>query len=250
MYVQKTSIRFSLDLKRLLDEIRASKGVKPYKLYFDNLFAGMIVLRHLNNIGCVGTGTIQENQIPKSCSLTNKKLLQNSQEEHESALDKANGILLARWVDNGVVTTASTCFGVNPFGQVRRYSQAEKKCNAWQLDKKSGGSLAQLNFRRAIVQKYLKSYGIPPKGPGRPSISSNSVSCKTISDDLRYDAKNHIITRIADNKRRRYAGEDAGSKGLKNACTVKALEDAIKNWLRRAKERLCLKLKKSSITTL
>lgn len=42
---------------------------------------------------------------------------------------------------------------------------------AWQVHRKSGGKLPQLNFRRKIAQHYLTSYGVPPKGPGRVADS-------------------------------------------------------------------------------
>lgn len=44
-----------------------------------------------------------------------------------SVIDKEDGIILVKWMDNNVVTVASTCHGVNPLSQVKRYSQAEKK---------------------------------------------------------------------------------------------------------------------------
>lgn len=44
-----------------------------------------------------------------------------------SALDKHNGIQYVRWVDNAVITMASTGYGVNPKNSVKRFSRQEKK---------------------------------------------------------------------------------------------------------------------------
>lgn len=168
-----------------------------------------------------------------------------------------------RWVDNGLVTMASTCHGVNPLANVKRYSQAEKKIipvprpnligqynlfmggtdlmdenvaryrismrgkkwwwclftwlldvsvhNAWQLHKKSGGELPQLAFRRAVATTYLKTYGVPPKGPGRVAVSKSSVTLNRVSDDFRYDRLDHLIISTENKKRKRCAGEGCSS---------------------------------------
>jgi hypothetical protein len=46
---------------------------------------------------------------------------------YESVIDRTDGISIVRWVDNSTVTAASSCFGVEPITNVRRYSQAEKQ---------------------------------------------------------------------------------------------------------------------------
>ncbi|KAK9712115.1 Transposase IS4 [Popillia japonica] len=108
----------------MLDELKALKGTQPYKLYFDNLFTGMTLLKYLRDNNYEGTGTIRENRVPKGCPLTNKKAIEKRPRgTYESTLDKANGIILVRWVDNGVVTTASTCFGTQPLGLTMEWSQ-------------------------------------------------------------------------------------------------------------------------------
>ncbi|XP_072401576.1 uncharacterized protein [Diabrotica undecimpunctata] len=45
----------------------------------------------------------------------------------ESILERETGIIVVRWLDNSVVSVASTCYGVEPQSLVKRYSQAEKK---------------------------------------------------------------------------------------------------------------------------
>ncbi|KAJ3661550.1 hypothetical protein Zmor_005941 [Zophobas morio] len=56
--------------------------------------------------------------------------------------------------------------------------------NAWQIHKKCGGTMTQLEFRREIVTIYLQRYGSPPKSPGKvPSSTANTDG--RVPDDLR-----------------------------------------------------------------
>lgn len=113
----------------MLDELESLKEYKPYGLYFDNFFTSMNLLEHLKNKGYSGTGTIRDNRIPKNCPLSSKTNLQKKKTRgwFESAIEKNTGVMFARWVDNSIVTVASTCHGVNPIATVKRYSQADKK---------------------------------------------------------------------------------------------------------------------------
>lgn len=251
-------------LVTMLNELVAVKGFHPYKLYFDNLFTGVNLLKFLRDNGYQATGTVRENRMPKNCPISNKKTMaKRTRGTHESVIDRSNGIIFVRWVDNNIVTVASTCFGVEPIANVRRFSQAEKKhiqvprphliskynnhmggtdrmdqniaqyrigirgkkwwwsifswiidvClhNAWQIHRKSGGRMSQLEFRRSIVQTYLKTYGVPPRGPGRPAISTMSLSFNRVSDEFRYDGLNHLVTSTPNRKRKRCAGEGCSS---------------------------------------
>lgn len=112
----------------MLDDLGEVNKDKPYDLYFDNLFTGFNLLEHLKNRGYQGTGTIRENRVPKNCPLPDKKSLQKkSRGTYEGIIEKETGIMLVRWVDNSVVTTASTAYGITPVSNVKRYSQAERK---------------------------------------------------------------------------------------------------------------------------
>lgn len=236
----------------------------PFRFYFDNLFTGFNVLFYLKQLGYDGTGTIRENRIPKSCPLLNKKymLKQKKRGEYTSSLDKEDGIIVVKWVDNNVVTAASTCYGVSPITNVKRFSRAEKKVihvgrpsliteynrfmggtdlldeniaryrisvrrkkwwwaiftwlldasvvNAWNIYRRRE-TISQLDFRRRIVQSYLTKYGVLPKGGGKPATSRSSVTLNRISDDLRYDGRNHLLVPNEGRKRRRCAGEGCSS---------------------------------------
>lgn len=112
-------------LVQMIQELENSS--LPYNFHLDNLFTGLNLFSYLRYKGFGAIGTIRENRIPKSCPLTNKKIFQkNKRGESQHILDKTSGVLLLRWLDNSVVTMASTCAGVQPMTKVTRYSQAEK----------------------------------------------------------------------------------------------------------------------------
>lgn len=80
--------------------------------------------------------------------------------------------------------------------------------NAWLIGRKSGKKMTQLEFRREIVQVYLKRYGVAAKGAGRPAASIAGTS--RISIDLRFDETNHLVQKIV--KKRRCAGDGCRNK--------------------------------------
>jgi hypothetical protein len=253
-------------LVQMIDDIPAEKQFLPYHFYFDNLFTGVKLLTYLKERGYAGTGTIRENRVPKDCQLTLKKdMMKKNRGTFESLVCKDDGIMITRWVDNAVVTMASTGHGTSPMAAVQRYSKAEKKViyvnrpcivgeynkymggtdrmdeniglyrvgirgkkwwwalftwlvdvavhNAWTLTKFAEGDVPQLEFRRQIVKTYLLRYKIPPKAPGRPSISAASSSGDRVSDELRFDGLCHFVFPTEGGKRRRCAGSGCKSVG-------------------------------------
>lgn len=84
--------------------------------------------------------------------------------------------------------------------------------NAWYVyNRGKGNSVRQLDFRREIVITYLLKYGTQARGAGRPSSSLSSSSGSRVSNDLRYDGFNHMMTYISNKKRRRCANEKCDS---------------------------------------
>ncbi|XP_030767353.1 piggyBac transposable element-derived protein 3-like [Sitophilus oryzae] len=98
----------------MLDKLKGEKE-RPYELYFDNLFTGLNLLEHLKERGYQGTGTVRENRIPKNCPMSDKKSLAKKERgTYEGTIEKESGIMVVRWVDNNVVSVASTCHGILP----------------------------------------------------------------------------------------------------------------------------------------
>lgn len=115
-------------LVQMLEDLPKEKQNLPYKLYFDNLFTGLNLLAYFKDRGYNSTGTIRANRIPKNCPLSEKKVMQkNLRGYYESAIERTSGIIIVSWMDNNIVTVASTCHGVFPTSTVKRFSQAQKQ---------------------------------------------------------------------------------------------------------------------------
>ncbi|KAL4082635.1 hypothetical protein QTP88_029696 [Uroleucon formosanum] len=249
-----------------LENLSPEKRKLSYRIFCDNLFTSANLLSFLRDRGYSGTGTVRENRLGKDFPLMGKKLfLKKQRGECASTIEKNDCIIYARWMDNSVVTAASTSIGIKPISYVQRYFQKEKKkisvprplmigeynkymggtdlmdqnistyrigirgkkwwwpiftwlidmCinNAWILQKKVKPNISQLQFRREIVRMLLTKYGTAPKVEGRPSTSISSLSCNRVSDDVRYDGKEHLVIPTPQKKRRRCAGERCSSSG-------------------------------------
>lgn len=258
----------------MIEELPSRMKKLPFKFYLDNLFTNFNLLFNLKQKGYDCTGTMRENRVPKSCTLPQKSQITKTNKRGDtiSKIDKEDGIILVKWMDNNVVTVASTCYGTNPTVQVKRYSQAEKKIvqvpqprliseynrcmggtdlmdqhisryrisirrkkwwwaifswlldvvvvNAWCISKKCKHltPLTQLEFRREVSQNYLTAFGVAPKGTGKQATAKSSVTLNRVSDNLRYDRLDHLLTCIPNNKRRRCAGEGC-STSTRTMCT-------------------------------
>lgn len=77
--------------------------------------------------------------------------------------------------------------------------------NSWCLYRKSNNTyISQIEFRRTIAEVYLKKYSTAPKGIGRtPSLASNA---ERVASEIRFDHMDHLVEKIANNKRRRCSG--------------------------------------------
>ena len=98
---------------------------KNTHIYFDNYFASPELLLELKKRGYHATCTIRANRCGK-CPLKNKKQLKK---EGRGAFDykSSEGVVMASWFDNRVVTVASNKCSVLPTNTVRRYSKKRKE---------------------------------------------------------------------------------------------------------------------------
>lgn len=112
----------------LLDEMPPEKRNLRYHFYMDNLFSNSALFSFLTFRGYFAIGTIRENRIANQCPLSSKKLFAKKNRGYfESAIEKTDGQLYVRWMDNAVVTMLSSSCGTQPIGQVKRFSQTQKK---------------------------------------------------------------------------------------------------------------------------
>ncbi|KAL4126607.1 hypothetical protein QTP88_010819 [Uroleucon formosanum] len=111
-----------------LENLSPEKRKLSYRIFCDNLFTSANLLSFLRDRGYSGTGTVRENRLGKDFPLMGKKLfLKKQRGECASTIEKNDCIIYARWMDNSVVTAASTSIGIKPISYVQRYFQKEKK---------------------------------------------------------------------------------------------------------------------------
>ena len=96
-----------------------------YKLFFDNYFTGIPLLRELKFKGMLSLGTIKAKRL-QGCVLKTEKELRYPG-AIDSKVSKKGDVCLTRWLDNGVVTLASTLAGVEPQDKVKRWSDSAKE---------------------------------------------------------------------------------------------------------------------------
>ncbi|XP_065355426.1 piggyBac transposable element-derived protein 3-like [Calliphora vicina] len=112
----------------MLDEFDENVKQLEFSIHFDNLFTTVNALVGLKQRGYHGTGTIRENCIPKSCPLPLKDVLKKQQRGHiESIKMVSPAIKITKWVDNAVVSVASTIHGKVPITKIARFSRTHKK---------------------------------------------------------------------------------------------------------------------------
>lgn len=103
-----------------LAEIPPREG---FKLYFDNYFTSVKLMKFLSNEGYCATGTIQEGRTEK-CPLPPTKEMKKAT-RGSSDFCSSEEIMLVRWKDNNVVTIA-TNHEENKMGSCSRWSKEKK----------------------------------------------------------------------------------------------------------------------------
>jgi len=78
--------------------------------------------------GYTAIGAIHKNRIPKYCPLTNKTLFKKKNCGYfETFVERKDGLLYLRLMDNAVITTISSSCGSWEVGKVNLFSQKEKQ---------------------------------------------------------------------------------------------------------------------------
>ncbi|CAH2000662.1 unnamed protein product [Acanthoscelides obtectus] len=71
-------------------------------------------------------GTLRKNRL-KNCPFKDDRKLQEAKGRYDFWYDENNKLIAVKWVDNKVVTLASSFVGVQPLGSVKRWNAAEKR---------------------------------------------------------------------------------------------------------------------------
>ena len=94
-------------------------GEFSFNVTFDNLFTSLALLNLLSKNGIGGTGTLRSNRTDH-CPIKDIKVIGKEDcGSYDYRYDSSNKLIVVRWNDNSVVTVASNCQSVNPFGTTK-----------------------------------------------------------------------------------------------------------------------------------
>ena len=100
---------------------------KNYKVFADNLFTSLPLVKILKERGIFYTGTVRMNRL-KGCSLSSEAdLKKTGRGSSDSKVEVNSGIVAVRWYDNRTVDLVSSHVGVEPVSTVVRYDKKQKK---------------------------------------------------------------------------------------------------------------------------
>ncbi|KAH9379156.1 hypothetical protein HPB48_002666 [Haemaphysalis longicornis] len=99
----------------------------PYHFHLHNLFASLHLLIHLKEKKYEATGTVMKNRVRKECPIARPDIIKHNTRGYKEHALSDDGIIILRWMDNSVVTIASTVHGIEPMSSAHRYSREQKK---------------------------------------------------------------------------------------------------------------------------
>ena len=100
---------------------------KNFKLFFDNYFTSMGLIRELKGNGILALGVVKSNRMDGCVLKTEKELRKDGRGANDCRVSREGDISVVRWLDNGVVNLSSSFVGVGDQDHVRRWSASEKK---------------------------------------------------------------------------------------------------------------------------
>ncbi len=111
----------------VLDVIEKYYPTRRLSLYFDNFFTSLKLIEKIKSMDYDATGTPRKNRIEK-CPITNTtKFMRLPRGSEEYFCDADSEIIATRWDDNGIVTIASSEYGVSPVVKAERYVASQMK---------------------------------------------------------------------------------------------------------------------------
>ncbi|XP_046396458.1 piggyBac transposable element-derived protein 3-like [Ischnura elegans] len=98
------------------------------KVYADNFFSSLPLVRKLKEIGVWYVGTCRENRLKDAVKkLKDVKDIKKGGRGSSSIATSSDGITVARWFDNNVVHTISSYAGIQPMGKAKRWCKRNKE---------------------------------------------------------------------------------------------------------------------------
>ncbi|XP_072142035.1 piggyBac transposable element-derived protein 3-like [Dermacentor andersoni] len=116
-----------------------------HKLFFDNYFTSLPVLRVLRDKTIYAAGTIRSNRTEKCPLKPEGQMKKQGRGSSDCLVSSDEKIIITRWLDNRAVTLASNFLGIDEEDEVSRWSKADGK---------------YVNVKRpAVVREYNRSMG-------------------------------------------------------------------------------------------
>ena len=100
---------------------------KNFKIFADNLFSSLKLVKALRERGLLYVGTVRENRL-KDCGLKAEKVMKKEgRGAMNSKVDVASNVVAVRWFNNKKVDMISSSVGVEPVNDVKRYDKKAQK---------------------------------------------------------------------------------------------------------------------------
>lgn len=116
-----------------------------HKLFFDNYFTSLPVLRALREKTIYAAGTIRSNRTEKCPLKPEGQMKKEGRGSSDSMVSSDEKIIITRWMDNRAVNLASNFLGIDDEDEVPRWSKTDG---------------AYINVKRpAVVREYNRSMG-------------------------------------------------------------------------------------------
>ncbi|KAH7940561.1 hypothetical protein HPB49_001894 [Dermacentor silvarum] len=97
------------------------------RVYMDNYFSSVPLLRELKELGILASGTIRSNRLLGCPLKSDKELKQTGRGSYDRKVSEEGDIVIVRWHDNGPVNMVSTITGIGELSKVKRWSESLKQ---------------------------------------------------------------------------------------------------------------------------
>lgn len=100
---------------------------KNYKLYADNFFSSLMLVKHLKERGIFYLGTVRKDRMGK-CPLSSEEELRNKDRgSYDHRVETNDNVALVRWLDKKGVNFISSYACIEPVDSCKRWSKQERK---------------------------------------------------------------------------------------------------------------------------
>ena len=92
-----------------------------YKIYADNLFTSIPLIKRLQERGMLYTGTARSNRLPGLTVMSQSDLSKKGRGSYDYKVEQINNISAVRWMDSKAVTLLSSKTGLEPMQEAQRW---------------------------------------------------------------------------------------------------------------------------------